>query len=205
VAFVETIVRRDALDVDRRLAELGVSRAVLVRAAAVAVHEGRNATPYHCANAAGTFSYHHGTWALRNETVGEDWAVDRSNGVEAIVNQKLKLKIVFSNVDIACDDVQKPKPRSPKGAGAERACIGNLFGDLPEYAPKPFGDQATFYLMVDENGASELTRPVVKGRTFSAYIERIYLGRGDGAPAGATLPLDADDAVNDFDPLVNRK
>ena len=87
---------------------------------------------------------------------------------------------------------------------AERACMGNLFGDLPEYAPNPSGDLATFYLMVDEKGATELTRPVIKGRTFSAFIERIYLDNG-GDDLTTKLPLSADDAVNDFDPQVNRK
>ena len=70
---------------------------------------------------------------------------------------------MFCNVDRACDDEHEPKPRSPKGAGAERACVGNLFGkELPKYVPEPEEkDIATFYLMVDENGAAELSRPVV--------------------------------------------
>ena len=202
--MIQTQVLRDPWDVDRRLSELHLPRKKLLNAVAVALHEAANATPYHCANAAGTFSYQHGTWALRDEFVGDEWRVDRADGVEAIWNEELRLRVIFSNVDIACNNDQMPKPRSRKGAGAERACIGNLFGDLPRYAPTPSGKEATYYLMVDERGAAELTRPVVTGGTFSAYIERLYLSDGDDA-AGQRLPLDEDDALVDFDPRVARR
>jgi hypothetical protein len=201
--LIETQVLRDPWDVDRRLSELRLTRQKLLDARAVALQEAANATPYHCANAAGTFSYQHGTWALRNEFVSDEWRVDRADGVEAIWNDEIKIRVIFSNVDIACNNDQMPKPRSRKGAGAERACMGNLFGDLPRYAPRPAGNEATYYLMVDDRGAAELTRPVVTGGTFSAYIERIYLLDG-GDPAGR-LPLDDDDALSDFDPQVARK
>ena len=145
-----------------------------------------------------------GWWALRDQFVGEIWSVDRDNSVEAIRNDNREVKIAFANVSIACDDEQKPKPRSPKGAGAERACIGNLFENLPEYAQPPTGEWATYYLMVDEKGAAELTRPVISGDTFSAYIERIYLSDG-GDFDEETLSFDDGDIKDDFDPLVARK
>jgi hypothetical protein len=44
-----------------------------------------------------------------------------------------------------------------------------------------------YYLMVDHNGAAELTRPIVTGGTFIAAVERIYLSAGDdGDPAVLT-------------------
>lgn len=204
MSAIETRVIREPWDVDRRLSEMGLARDKLLNAVAVATHEGANATPNHCANAAGTFAYQHGTWAIRNEFVGKDWVVDRSDGVEAIWNEALKIRIGYSNVDIACDDEQTPKPRSRKGAGAERACSGNLFGYLPRYAPLPSGNDATYYLMVNENGSAELTRPVISGGTFSAIIERIYLSDGDDL-AGDKLSLDDGDGAVDFDPLIERK
>jgi hypothetical protein len=112
--------------------------------------------------------------------------------------------VIFSNVDLACNDDQGPKPRSAKGAGAERACIGNLFGVLPQYAPRQADESATFYLMVDETGAVELTRPVVRGGTFSAYVERIYLSDGSDMDAERIL-LDDGDRADNFDPRVARK
>ena len=99
----------------------------------------------------------------------------------------------------------KPKPRSRKGAGAERVCVGNnLFDSLPEFAPRQPDGWATFYLMVDERGAVELTRPVVKNNTFTAYIERNYLSNGDDLDRDSRRLLD-DDIVDVFDPEVVRK
>lgn len=165
-----------------------------------------DATSFHPANASGTFAYQHGTFALRKEFVGTDWRLERPDGVEAIANEAIKVRVVYANVDVACDEEVKPKPRSRKGAGAERVCMGNLFGYLPEFAPQPTDEWATFYIMVDQRGAVELTRPVVENSTFTAWIERIYLSNGDDFNLDRDrLPLDDDDAVNGFDPEVVRK
>jgi hypothetical protein len=177
MSMVETVVRREPWEVAVRLAELQLgSVAQLLKVRSVAISASADATAYHPANSAGTFAYHYGTFALRNEYVGKVWRLDRADGVEAIVNDALKIRVIFSNVDIASDDLMKPKPRSRKGAGAERVCVGNnLFGSLPEFAPRQPDGWAIFYIMVDERGAAELTRPVVKNNTFTAYIERNYL------------------------------
>lgn len=206
----------------------------LLRVSSVAISASADATPFHPANAAGTLAYQHGTFALRDEYCrrrGQDakyappngagprsgvsrratssvsepvWRLDRPDGVEVIVNDALKIRVIFANVDVACSDDTKPKPRSRKGAGAERVCVGNLFGTLPEFAPRQPDGWATFYLMVDDRGAVELTRPVVNHNTFTAYIERNYLSNG-GDLDGAPLTLDYDDVADGFDPEVVRK
>src|SRR6266508_3970919 len=122
--FAKTIIRREPWDTDSRLAELKLERKRLLTVRDVALHEGANATAFHPANSAGTFAYHHGTWALRDQNVGKDWVEDRSDGIEAICNEALKIKIAFCNVDLACQDDPLPQPRSRKGAGAERASGG---------------------------------------------------------------------------------
>jgi hypothetical protein len=202
--MVKTIVLRESWDVDRRLAEMGLTRQGLLTARDVALLEAANATAFHPANAPGTFSYHHGTWALRDRFVGKDWVDDRVDGIEAIRNDSLKIKVAYCNVDLACDDNHSPKPRSKKGAGAERASGTGLFGDLPQYAPRPIGEYALYYLMVDEKGAAELTRPVVRGGTFLATVERLYLSYGSDDD-GALLVEDRGGPVDNFDPLVIRK
>lgn len=151
--WIETSVLKETWDVDRRLRELALSRGSLLVVRDVALNEAANATPNHCANAAGTFSYQHGTWALRDQFAGLRWTVDRADGVEAIFNKDLNIRIAFQNVDRACDDEIAPAPRSEKGAGAERLCQGNgLFGQLPRFAPVPFDKCATFYLMTASDG-----------------------------------------------------
>jgi hypothetical protein len=203
--LAKTRILREGWDVDRRLAELQLARPSLLRVRDQACGAAADATPNHPANAAGTFSYQHGTFGLREEFAGDDWVLDREDGIEAIRNDRLKTKVAFANVDVACDDAHDPKPRSRKGAGAERACSGNLlFDDLPKFAPMPKGDWMLFYLMVDQRGAAELSRTVVKNGTFATPVERIYLSKGDDLGA-AVLPLHDDDAAGGFDPEVIRK
>lgn len=205
-AVVETKILKEEWDVNPGLLALGLTREKLLKVAAIANHERGNAqTPYHCANAPGTFSYQHGVFALRDEFVGEAWIVDRSNGVESIWNEKLQVRVAFANVDVVCDDDQQPKPRSGKGAGSERACIGNLFGALPHYAPaNSIGGSATYYLMVTEDGTCELSRPIIQDDTFVAFVERIYLNDGSD-PEDKGLLLADDDTVDAFDPQIARK
>jgi hypothetical protein len=202
MAAIETVVLREAWDVDLRLSQLKLNRKGLLIARDVAMQERANATAFHCSNAPGTFSYHHGTWSIRDQFVDKDWAVCRLDGIEGIRNESLKIKVAFSNVDLACDDNHIPKPRSEKGAGAERAASSSLFGHLPHYASEPTDDFALYYLMVDQDGAAELTRPVVNNGTFATAIERIYLsdGRDDGAAV-----LGDGDIADDFDPQIARK
>lgn len=201
--FVETRVRKEQWDVDRRLAELGLIRPGLLRVVDVALSAAARATPFHPANAAGTFSYQDGTWALRDEFHNNGWEVDRSDAVEAIRRPSYGIKVVFSNVDLACDDNQPPRARSRKGAGAERACIGNLFGFLPTVARPPSGEWKTYYLMVDAQGACELSLTTISGGNFDTPVERIYLSDGSDFD-GSRLMLD-DGEAEDFDPQVERK
>jgi len=174
----------------------------------VALSERNNATGLHPSNAAGTFSYHHGVAAIRREYLGDDWEIDRSDGIEAIRSDTSGVKVSFCNVDEACG-YDHPKPRSEKGAGAERASGTNLFehagaGDLVRHAPKPVDGPALFYLMVDQQGRAELTRPVIARRTFVAAVERIFLIE-DVEEDDMILPLDTDDIADDFEPQIVRK
>lgn len=205
---IESILIREDEDVDHRLAELGLTKAGLVRAVQVALAERNNATGLHPANAAGTFGYHHGVAAIRSEFIGKDWVIDRRDGIEAIHNDVLDIKVSFCNVDLACGK-DHPKPRSDKGAGAERASGPTLWehfgaGELKSHAPKPVKGPALFYLMVDQDGRAELTRPVIARRTFVAALERIFLIE-EIEDDTTIMPLDTDDIADDFEPEIIRK
>ncbi|WP_050385476.1 hypothetical protein [Bradyrhizobium pachyrhizi] len=202
--FAETKYFRESWESDQRLNQLQVTRQGLLEVRDVAMQERSNATNFHPTNSPGTFGYHHGTWALRDRFVGDHWDVDRSDGIEAIWNEELKIKIAFCNVDLACNDEHVPKPRSEKGAGAERASGTPLFGKLPQFAPRQAETSRLYYLMVDQDGAAELTRPVVSGGTFTSAVERIYLSRGmDEDPS--VVGADDNGPVDNFDPQVVRK
>lgn len=203
--MVETQFWREPWDVSRRLSEMGLKLEPLLNVVRAALAAGADATPFHASNAGGTYRYQTGVWAMRDNHVGDVWSVDRENSIEAIKNESLKIKIAFSNVDVACLDERDPKPRSKKGRGAEVACSGNLLPmNLPKYAPRQDDGWATYYLMVDGAGAAELSRPIVSGETFQAFVERIYLSDGSEFDP-ERIPLDDDELLQEFDPLVSRK
>lgn len=202
--FVETRVLREPWEVEPRLLELRLTRGGLLTVRDVAVGERANATPFHPANASGTLGYQHGTFALRDQFVGDNYELDRTNGVEAIFCRELNVRVAFANVDLACDANHQPKPRSSKGAGAERASGGDLFDELPTFAEQPGMGTALYYLMIDEKGAAELSRPVISGGTFTGSIERLFLSFGSDEDGVSLLGFEGDTA-DTFDPQVARK
>jgi hypothetical protein len=60
---------------------------------------------------------------------------------------------------------------------------------------------ALYYLMIDQDGAAELTRPIVKNRTFISAVERIYLSNA----AGTKFLADDSLTLDNFEPQVIRK
>lgn len=202
---VLSVVRKALWEVDARLHQLGLDRSRLVKVRNMARSASADATPFHPINAPGTLAYQHGTFGLRDEFVGRGWELARPEGVEAIFNIKANAMLAFANVDVACNDFNEPKPRSRKGSGSERVAQGSLFGvSLPQFAPRRLGGTTLFYLMVDDEGATELSVPVVENGTFVAYLERNFLLSGAAADPFGRIE-DNDDVVDNFDPQVIRK
>lgn len=202
-----TKIFREPQEVTARLAELQLDRDSLLAVIDVAMDAAGEKTPFHCANAAGTFAYQYGTHALRDRFVGEVWKVNRDGNIEAIKHATRPIKVAFANVDHACREYPNgPKPLRKRGVGTEQVCSGNsLFGpdELPEYVAEAEDGCAMYFLMVDPNGAAELTRPVVQNGTFSGYVERIYLTHGREEEMDITF--DDADATGEYDPVVARK
>jgi hypothetical protein len=205
-----TAILREPAEVDRRLHEMDLSKDGLVEVIRRAAGAYRDSTLNDPANAAGQFSYIFGTRALRDIHLGTLWVLDRRDSVEGIRHADQQLKIVFQNVDCACDANKSPRPRSPKGAGSERACEGNqghLFGELPQYVVGQIDGFAIYYLMVSINGQevrAELSRPVIKDQTFASFVERIFIVDDDQLDeSDVTLPNH--DVGDDSDVAVSRK
>jgi hypothetical protein len=204
-----TRIYKEPWEVIPKLQSMGLTVEGLRRVARVARNAAANGeTPFHALNAGGTFAYHYGVFALRDEyATGEKWVVDRAEGIEAIRSVSGAVRVAFSNVDLCCNDFQSPKPRSKKGDGARRICTANyLFESLPEFYPvkKPDGI-ATYYFMLDPDGACELSLPIIEGDSFKYCIERIYISLGEDELGGDIIKPVDEDGLDDFDPVVVRK
>lgn len=176
--FKTVIVERESA-VERRLAELGVSSEQIISVGRKARARHDDASPLMPINAPGSLAYIYGVEEMRHQIIDQDWVADRKAGVEAVVNRKLGIRIAYQNVDKACCPLWKPHPRSAKGTGSENLCGPTLFeyygidqGPLTSVASDGL---STYYIMVAEDGGIELSCPIIENKTFSNFLERIFV------------------------------
>jgi hypothetical protein len=202
-----TLVVDGRVIVDRRLADWGLAVEQFVAIADVARRWAEDAGPLMPLNAPGTLAYIYGVNELRRQLVGGNWIVDRTCGIEAVVNREIGIRIGYQNVDVACDQVFAPTPRSAKGSAAESMCGPNLF----EYAGIDVGPLTgvkqdgipTYYVMVGEDGRVELSHPVIKDGAYRHFHERIFISGPAEDWADEIDPANA--PMNDFDVAVSFK
>jgi len=179
-SFKTSIVERE-IDVERRLQDWGLSRDQFIDVAKAARMWADDASPLMPLNAPGTLAYIFGVQELRHQLVDDKWHVDRTHGIEAVINRSLGLRIGFHNVDQACDLMFPPHPRSAKGSASENLCGPNLFQHFG-VEPGPLtavtdDGVTTYYAMVGEDGSVELSNPVILDGTYRHFNERIFIFR----------------------------
>lgn len=190
MASFRTAIIDELRDAERRLADFGLTKDQIIAIRDAARGAIADASPLMPVNAPGTLGYIYGVEALRGNILNEDWVIDRTLGVEAVINFSLGVRIGFQNVDVACDPVTPPMPRSEKGSGTASLCALPLFAHygyiletdadrLPSDKVKyPLGDQViTYFVMVGEDGSVELSRPIIAGKKYSEFVERIFIER----------------------------
>ncbi|WP_455269276.1 hypothetical protein [Rhizobium herbae] len=187
-----TAILDNPVDAQRRLGDFGltIQQMLAIRDSARAAAD--DASPLMPLNAPGTLAYIHGVGALRGQILDSEWVIDRTLGVEAVINHGVGIRIGYQNVDRACDPNFPPMPRSEKGNGVARLCRLPLFEHfgvvldseidrLPsENAQDPHGDQvSTYFAMVGEDGSVELSSPIIASKRYADFVERIFIDRPD--------------------------
>lgn len=207
MAVFSTVLVEHELDVIRRLESLGLVRDQFLAIGAVACGRANDASPLMPMNAPGTLAYIHGVKELRQQLLDGVWAVDRTCGIESVINRQVGLRIGFQNVDRACDPLFPPAPRSLKGSAAEGLSgptlfehfgveTGPLTGVLSDGVP-------TYYVMVGEDGSVELSHPVISNCSYKHFHERIFIHAPNDDWEQA---IDPDTGpIDDFDIAVNFK
>lgn len=194
--------------------ELTIDQVLAVRDSARAAFE--DASPLMPQNAPGTLAYIHGVGALRGQILDGEWVIDRTLGVEAIINYRLGIRIGYQNVDRACDPNFPPMPRSEKGSGSAQLCRLPLFDfygvilesdadRLPRDGVRDpnAGSVFTYFVMVGEDGSVELSCPIIANKSYSDFVERIFIDRPADDWADRIEPEPA--PVDDFDVPVTFK
>lgn len=193
--------------VANRLSDFGLVAKQLLAVGAKARTWADDASPLMPVNAPGTLAYIYGVMELRQQVLDGIWQVDRTCGIEAVINRVRGVRIAFQNVDRACDPIFAPNPRSAKGAAAEYLCGPTLF----EYAGVEAGPLTgvredglpTYYLMVGEDGSVELSNPVISNGSYVHFNERILISASDSDWADVIDPETG--PLDDFDVPVRFK
>jgi hypothetical protein len=206
----ETVVVREELDVNRRLAELSMSKVAILAVRDAACSMGATgSSPFFPSNGAGQLAYQYGTREMRAQLDSLGWEIDQSFGTQGVRLIGKKTIVLYQNVDVACSIPHTPNPRSRKGAGSERLSQRSAFEVIEDQVPTTYtmesSDGCVWYIMVAENGAVEVTNAVVHNGRFADLVERIFVS--DGSDMDIARRIDdknGDDAV-DFEVVVTRR
>jgi hypothetical protein len=170
-------------EIDSRLFNLlAVTRSEFFRIVFAAVSARADFQPHQPANAAGLLSYIHGTGALRDVFCPKGWELNRSGNIESVYNSASGIKIIFQNVDIACDPDHDPQAISGKGPAARKAVeLGQeeMFPELEDMPERKEANAFVWYFCVNAvEATAELSRPKsIVDRQFKGFHERIFIVR----------------------------
>ena len=206
---LETKIFDDDIDVNRRLAELDMDKQDILDIRDVAnSYFTTGLSPFFLLNSAGLLAYHWGTRELRATFLKRGWRIYESGGIGGVRHSDKKIIAIYQNVNKACNLSDLPQPRSRKGPGSENLGMGNLFDGIEENIPSTYSgeriDTAVWYVMVDPDGAVEVTHAIVSDGEFSDFIERIFIHDGrDLDPLVEDDPSENDAIDQDF--KISRK
>lgn len=205
---------------DARLTELGLSKLLLLEVVQKTITERSFVTATHPKGYFGSVSYNEGNRFLRDILVATGlWEVDTSQHLEGVRNIDGSIRILFQNVYKACDPLVNPKALSEKGNGSVNVCKGNeqefyqLSLQLGIHPPVNENltqvdqtQQQVFYLMLDAQGAAELSKPTISKTAlkFDFFLERIFLRQaGELLTLEATTPLLNESDATEFEEKLN--
>lgn len=146
--MLQTKIFKEDWEVDSRLSMFGVTKAELMKVVEMAVGARADAVPHDPVNAPGTFSYIYGTRAIRDLFVSKGWIKDSTKNIESVYHPQTGTKIIFQNVDSACDN-RHPKALSGKGLASEKIITLStkcLYEDMEEERQKRLNGTAWFFV-----------------------------------------------------------
>lgn len=175
---------------NRRLRALGCSRSQLIEVVEACVAARGGCTDNDPKSAPGYEAWRVGTRLLREIFLRKEWEKYDLNGIEAIINHALKIRISLVNTDAGTGDISKsPRNRTLKGPATQKVTDLNNQAELPGIPGlgDGIGDEPGYemwHLCVFDDGnlvRAELSCPIeFKSGFFVKFKERIFiLGPGE--------------------------
>ena len=178
VAVIQLL--KEERDVQARLASLDLKMEQIAEIARKAIAQKFNAVSNHPLNSPGTFAYHEGVRSMRDVIAdGVIWRKLVDQGIEYIENTNRNIRVIYQNVDYACNSSHDPQPTSKRGGKAKRDAISSNQMSLSGLS-KDFSPCNVWVICVSENNGvidCELSLPtkVTKNGYFTQFSERIFI------------------------------
>jgi hypothetical protein len=204
---------REDHEVAPRLSLFDVTREELFRVVELAVGGRADAVPNDPVTAGGLFSYIFGTRGIREVFLPKGWIKDSTKNIESVIHPRSGIKLIFQNVDLACDEIRFPKAISGKGIASEQlidVSIAFLFKELEKEHQERLNKTVWFFCVsaIGEDVRAELSLPLgIEGRQFSGFTERIFILKdGDWRPTVIESPkADFSSMSQDYPISISRK
>lgn len=210
---MEKDLYKESWDVNARLAELGLTRDILVQTVRACVVGRSSCDDDDPPSARGYETWKYGVNRLRKQLQQEGWFKDDTDQFSTIANDKRRIKIAVCNTDdgTAAED-RSPRNRSRKGVLTERAAYRNaqpyLF-DISVEGKVDRRDYNTWYLCVyvtNESVRAELSFPdSFESGYLKSYSERIFIISGDDWNNLDFAKQDSGDGEPNLDINISRK
>ncbi len=205
----------EPLDVERELATLGLTVDFVKKVASQSRSAKMETLPIDPCNSPGTQAYMYGVRAIRRALLRKKgWRISRMGNVEATVNDKLGIQILFQNVDLACSLTHEPESVSGKGGGARQMIRSGNQGELfSNNQPKHLGKigciPKVWLVCVSSNEntlKAEVSAPKdFEGEQFDGFSRRIFVIDESFEPKIHSTGENSPTGDSDIEVLVRKK
>lgn len=195
------VIVKDAVEVRQALAAMGLTFEIIEKVADAAATAKADTMPEEPMNAAGINAYNKGVAATRINLIPLGWQMSHHRGIEATLNHKLGIQLVFQNVDAACTD-RDPQAISGKGSGARQLVYEGqrqkeLFEREDGTREQALGVTPKVWLICvstsEKRLRAEVSCPLLfEGNQFEGFSKRLFVLDRDYDPA-PQVRVDADD------------
>lgn len=208
------IIIKDGVAVRHELAELGLTPEIIHMIGDAAATAKTDTMAVEPLNAPGTNAYNKGVAAKRLALLPLGWRMSHSRGIEATVNDKMGIQLVFQNVDVACTD-RDPQAISEKGSGSRKLVYDGqkeLFARAEGKREQVLGAALRVWLIcVSTSGKKlrvEVSCPLLfEGNQFEGFAKRIFVVDQDydPTPRARINPDNHGDSSGDFEVKIVKK
>lgn len=209
-------IRTEVVDVDTRLAELGLTEKILHKAITQGLLARSETTLNHPPLHAGFVTWSNTVRSLREELVPQQWNRNNESNYSRVFNPSRTLAIAVATGDENTGTQVTPMTKSPKGAATSQAVESNAAQfsfdgdgfDKIDFTNEDGSDVKTWLLMfcITKNEVRcELSLPIACNGKVDGWKERIILSTIQLDPTSIDIPISPLPEMPDIEVAISRR